>query len=667
MNFEPIIKTRFKRFRDSFGVNDLTDGLAFERFVNHVILSSHQPDAFGADAELLNQVCVGGHDDMGIDGIGIKINGLLVQDKRQAMDILEKFRRINVEFIFIQSKYTNSFRTEEFGTFASGVRDFLSENHLQPRNDKINQMLEIKDYLLGEDVIAMWDSNPTVRLYYVTMGKWNDTPHLEASKIQLERDILKIRTYGECKVVIVDAELLKTICDNNENVFSASIETIDIMPLTEVKDVENSCLALCYASEFLKILSTTDGIIRKSLFDDNVRDYQGVNGINDEIKDTVENEPEKFGLLNNGITIVCESYHQSNRRISLRNPQIVNGCQTSHVLFYAQEKGQSVDKVPVQIKFIATKNPEVTNQIVRGTNRQNIVFDEAFETTKKFHKDLEEFINHIGNDYGRIYYERRSRQYQHDPRIMQIDKINLRNLTQYSIAMLLNKPHLSHRHEAKLLKDFEGRIFQDHQSRLPYFMVALAFSNMEKLFKDGKLDKKLYSFRAHILMIMRELVGGHIPSLNDEKTIDKYCKPILDVLSSSEKMENSMNNAVRIFQSASDNWVDILKKSSDGRKDIDEFTTHLLSYAKNKTKIKSNVEVEVEDDRNFGVVSRVIVDRNGVMCGFIKRNEEDVFFHRNQNKNLSFINLQGKVVAYRIERNPKNNKPVAIGVELINS
>ena len=264
---------------------------------------------------------------------------------------------------------------------------------------------------------------------------------------QLKADIAALNTYDACGIHFVDSEALKQICDNNANTFSASIKTIDVMSLPAVHGVKNSCLALCFADEFMRMLTTDDGVIRKSLFDDNVRDYQGVNNVNAEIEQTVRNEPEKFGLLNNGITIVCDDFFTGNRAIVLKNPQVVNGCQTSHVLFQAQEAGADLTGLPLNIKVIATTDLEITNQIVRGTNRQNIVYDEAFEATRKFHKDLEEFYDNYTGSPTRLYYERRSKQYQHDPRIKQTQKINLRVLTQFTVGMILNKPHMSHRHE----------------------------------------------------------------------------------------------------------------------------------------------------------------------------------------------------------------------------
>lgn len=40
-----------------------------------------------------------------------------------------------------------------------------------------------------------------------------------------------------------------------------------------------------------------------------------------------------FGLLNNGITIIADQVHIISTEASLINYQIVNGCQTSNVIF----------------------------------------------------------------------------------------------------------------------------------------------------------------------------------------------------------------------------------------------------------------------------------------------------------------------------------------------
>lgn len=482
MNVEPIVNAKFKVFRDKMELNGIADGVAFEQFVNHTILTAHQPDAFNGDNELFEKVNVGGTKDMGIDGIAIKLNGLFIRDLDEAKDLTKKLPRLSIEFIFIQSKYKSNFDKGEFNNFTDGVREFLSEKQKQPVSDEIKEIIKIKDFLIGESAVFKWDDNPSVRLYYVVMGKWHESQHQLALAATFQDDILSLNTYKKPLVHFVDHYGFKSILDSNDNNFEVVVNSIDTMPLTSVELVENSCVLLCYASELKKILTTPDGLIRKSLFDDNVRDYQGDNNINLEISNTINDEPQKFALLNNGITIVCEKYTPSNRQITLKNPQIVNGCQTSHVIFHNSESDEILSKVSIVIKLISTKDSEITNQIVRGTNRQNIVLDEAFEATKKFHKDLEDFINALSPEYDRFYYERRSKQYDHNPSISHFQKLNLRLIMQSVIGMFMNEPHISHRHESKLLEMYSNMVFQEHQSKLPYFTASLAFYKLEKLF-----------------------------------------------------------------------------------------------------------------------------------------------------------------------------------------
>lgn len=656
MKYEPIVNNFFKRFLHSFELQDTSDeNSLFERFVNYVILSSHQPDIFACDTNLLDKICTGGRDDMGIDGMVVKLNNLLVGELEEAKNILEKHRKVKIEFIFIQSKKSPSFDSGEFLKFCSGVSDFLSGNQQMPCNKKILNFLEIKNYLLSDDNIHTWSASPIVRMYYVAMGTWEDPKHFKAHVKWIKESINNHKTYSEPNVHFLDVENLKNICETNSRTFSKSIETIESMPLPSVEGVDNSCVILCSAKQYVELLVTEDGLINKSLFDDNVRDYQGISNVNDEITKTIESEPEKFSLLNNGITIVCDEYTQKNRSISLQSPQVVNGCQTSHILFNYKERIELLDKIILQIKVISTKNSEITNQVVRGTNRQNIVYDEAFETTRKFHKDLEQFFLALNAESSceNIFYERRSKQFNHDPKIKQTDKVNLRVLIQYSVGLLFNQPHLSHKHEIKLLSDFSGKIFLDTHSRLPYYVISLLFIRAEKIFKkDSANYKTIQPFRAHILMVLKEISCGSMPPLSNEKETKKYFTKLQEIVSNDESLAFYIQKSINILKSSNDHWVNVLHKSLDGRKDIPEFSNCILSQCESPPK----------DDANTlnvycGKVKRVICDRNRLLCGFIENElNDDVFFHSKANPLLNFHELEGCLVSYKLVRDEKSGK-----------
>jgi len=664
MQLEPIIAAKLKTFQESFELENIQAGIAFGRFVNHSILSSHQPDAFSADSELLEKICVDGEWDTGIDGLAILLNGLVIKDKSDVDSIMNQFRYVKVEFVFTQSKYKPGFDSAEFLKFIAGVRDFLSSEQKLPQNDKIKEAVDLKNYILSENFISKWENNPFVKLYYVAMGRWRNTnTHLLALAQQAKEDIFSLDTYEFPEIHFIDSEALKGICDANENKFDVTLAAYDIMELTPVDGVDNSCIAVCYASELIKMLENSSGDIRKSLFDDNVRDFQGENAVNNEIYDTIIKEPTKFILLNNGVTIVCDDFKTSTKRITIKNPQIVNGCQTTHVIFTAFKNGAVVDKVPVNIKVISTKDINISNQIVRGANRQSLVLEEAFETTKPFHQKLEEFFNAYSSEPVKIYYERRSKQYRHIHTIKNAQIINLQVLLHSLVGMMLDKPNMVQNSLLAMLKEFKGLVFLERHSYLPYYTSALAFNQLEKLFLDGIISKDLRSYKPHLLMMFREAVAGSLPPINDSKLIDEHCQSLLRVLRKPENSKEFFIKITEVFKIARDKWINEMKKNPYGMKDIADFTQLLLNSIRIEYSVKS-VKFEKSERIIESKVLFTLKDRNDKWYGFISEEPDKIFFHESFNKGLDFKTLKGKKVEYKISKS-RDGKIYAFDTKLI--
>ncbi len=96
---------------------------------------------------------------------------------------------------------------------------------------------------------------------------------------------------------------------------------LGVVPLTDLFD-------------FLKEYRGKTGNLDQ-IYDKNVRKYLGLKRINKGIADTLRNSPEKFGLYNNGITIVASSRSMSDdmATVTLTDPYIVNGCQTTRTVW----------------------------------------------------------------------------------------------------------------------------------------------------------------------------------------------------------------------------------------------------------------------------------------------------------------------------------------------
>lgn len=390
------------------------------------------------------------------------------------------------------------------------------------------------------------------------------------------------------------------------------------------------------------LLKNEDGLIRANVFDANVRAYQGDTDVNNEIVATLKDCPRNFVLYNNGITIVCNKLIPDGKTLKIRNLQIVNGCQTCNSIYKAYKQKTDLSKAKVIVKIIEIKKETVTQGIVRGTNRQNIVYKEAFETTRQFHKDLEEFINVMEtNGFHKVFYERRSKQYNSDPQIKPYQKINFRILIQSTVAMYMNKVEIAHRHESKLITDYKDILFVDGQSFYPYYVASLLSSNLDFVMKKEKSLKDLKSYKMHILFMLQELNMGPSPSINNNDAIEEYCKKFLIILSENE-FEKLVMTAADKFRYLIQKWID--KKGNKYRfsiKDNSEFTEFMLSELRGNTKINKSESVY------HGTVMTIKTDKYGNLFGFITRKPNNIYFNELDNPNLN-ISYKGKEVIYRV-------------------
>lgn len=663
MQFEPMLKVMLKDYQKSYRMENVAEDVAFEYFVNHTILRSHQPEAFNVINDICDLICVDGQNDMGIDGIAIKVNDIFISTIDDIDNILSMHRKIRIEFIFIQSKYKEKFDTGEYGKFVDGVVDFLQVEHYEPHNEKIDSWIKIKDYLLSEDIMGAWVDVPDIRTYYVVMGKWNENEHIIAKTENMKKQIDKMRTYGHVIERYMDSKSLLTMCEENENNFTTVLNTMDSFQLTEVDGVENSIILLCNAEEIIKMLKSSDELLRKSLFNDNVRDYQGDTTINHEILLTIQNRPQQFVLMNNGITIVCSKAISSNRKVTITNPQVVNGCQTCNVLYLAYKSDIKLNDIYVTVKVISTKMSDVTNQIVRGTNRQNIVLDEAFEITRDFHKNLENFFLAlpIDNSYEKIYYERRSKQYADNPTILATQKINFRLLIQSVVSIFLEKPNCGYIHEAKLLQEFQNVIFVDNQSLYPYYVAPSLLLLMDTICREREDRRFCSTYKYQILFVLAINIAGFPPDINKGKILDEYCENIMKTFSDRNLLVNKVERSVNEFKEIVDSWVKLKGESYyHGVKSNQEFNEFLLEFLHKRTSTGKVQETDNHEKEYRGTVIKVLIDRNSKYYGFISRMPENIFFHAKDNMKVDFRDLYAKDVIYKIKRDFNGNERAVI-------
>ena len=504
------------------------------------------------------------------------------------------------------------------------------------------EFMEVVRYMNSQKIVLKWEDLPTVNVIIIA-DELKDA-------ITINKDSFIQKTYQ------INEEKLLRIVKSNDNAYETVLRYTDAISLSNEEEGQ-TIVALCNADQLLHILENEDGKIRSNIFDANVRAYQGYTDVNNEMMKTLKECPENFVLYNNGVTIVCSSLEHKGKSLKIKSPQVVNGCQTCNSLFRAYKNGIDLSKVKVIVKTIGTTNEMIMQGIVRGTNRQNIVYEEAFETTRQFHKDLEDFFN-IMEVPGllKIYYERRSKQYYFDSPIKPYQKISFRMLIQSMVAMYMNKVEISHRHESKLITEYKDKLFVEGQSFYPYYVAALLTANLDNLMRKEKIFSDVKNYKMHILFILQELNMGPAPNINDKEEIEEYCRKFLKILSE-KKFEKLVVVAAERFRKLQRKWIET--KGENYRfaiKDNSEFTEFMLE------ELRGNKKRNASDSIYYGKVLSINTDKGGNLYGFIVSEPNNIYFNELDNPAMNSMYV-GRVVSYKMSGS--GNATRAINVKLV--
>ena len=523
----------------------LPDSEIFESFATSCVLRKyHQSNITDIEDDIL----VGGNQDGGIDAVAILVNGRPVQSEEDVESFIEAHGRLEVEFVFIQAKTSPTFRSSDIGSFLVGVEQFFQPQPQIPFSEHITQLAYLSRSLFRHSIHM--EDNPRCCLYYVTSGSWTNPVEVSGRISIGQNEIKQLKLFSSVQFKPIDAELLKSIYREIERGVTKAVEISKTAVFPRIDGVDEAYIGLMPGDEFIKLVSTEDGELNRDLFYDNVRDYQGRNPVNKEIDHTLSNDQlrDSFPLLNNGVTIVSKKLNRTGDTFTLSDFQIVNGCQTTHILFRNKDGVTSDTFIP--IKLVATSDSQVVTEVIKATNRQTQVLPEALESLTPFHRELEDFykIQEQQRDpKSRTYYERRSKQYAMDP-IHPSNIVTLTTQVKSFVAMFLNEPHSHPRYYGELLKAYQHRLFVEGHKPAPYYASGVALLIVDKFFNSNRLDRSFRRYKHHILMLVRAQVGGHSAPSLDHVDITNYSLDIVNVLRDSERGIDECNRALDLVK-----------------------------------------------------------------------------------------------------------------------
>ncbi len=532
-----IVQSYIDDFLKSQQIDEKDSSKQFEMFSSYCAVAQQYTEVFD-----LNDILTGAGGDCGIDGIAIIANGTIISSKEEVDDLIELNKGLSdMLFVFIQSKTSSGFSSGEMGTFGAGVVDFFSETPQFVRNQFIQEKSDLINYIFNKAV--HFKSKPCCFLYYVTTGKWVDDQNCVARKNMIIHDLEELDLFKEVQFIPVDVKLIQKYYRNTIDVIETEIDFSQKVLLPDIPKIKQSYLGYVDYEEYLKLIVGDNGEIRKNVFYDNVRDYQGDNEVNIEIAETIKSASNKFILLNNGVTIICKKLTNLRNKFTLTDYQIVNGCQTSHVLYYNKELINGNLQIP--IKLIETLDEDTVNNIIKATNRQTQVTNEQLIALNEFHRQLEAFYQTFSGTQ-KLYYERRSKQYNYMTEVEKVRIVTISTQIKAAAAMFFDKPHLASRYYGRLLKSVDG-IFNEEHKLSPYYTCAYLLYKLEYLFRNKLLPAQYRKFRYHILMLIKyDFSDGKVPNLNSNK-IENVCKKILECANDNVELQNEVERMIAII------------------------------------------------------------------------------------------------------------------------
>jgi hypothetical protein len=541
------------------------DDKNFEKFVVHTIISQEYNREFDLDV-----IHSGGYDDTGIDGLGIIVNGLLVESKDDIDQFIAINNSLDATFIFVQSKNSSGFEGREINDFGYGVRDFFSENPQLRRNSFIDSMAKVSNYLFSK--AKLFSKNPKCKLFFVTAGgkfpsdDKNLTGYVKSSKDELQNTNL----FSQIEFRVIGSQEISQIYRKNTSSLSTSFLFNEKVVLPEIPGVDEAFFGVLPLAEFKKLLMDENENLNNAFYD-NIRDFQGLaNPVNTKIIETLSSDtPELFSVLNNGITVVASSINMTGNKVSIKDYQIVNGCQTSYVLYNYIKNQNENNEVRIPIKLVITNNDEVKTRITIATNSQTAIRREQLQAMTNFQKNLESFY---GTYHGidQIFYERRPGQYQSNTLIKKSRIISIANQIKAFGSMYLEIPHFVTTYFGRVVRDYieipSPKIFNETHQPIWYYTSALAFYKLESLFKQKMLPKEFQKFKWFIIMIFAKQRGistGLLKLLNNPKKANQVCDLIIEFLNDDEKAKNEFLKACTLLASTGINLSDkqLLKSS----------------------------------------------------------------------------------------------------------
>jgi AIPR protein len=513
-NDEIVLKANFEDWKQR-----IADIKGIDPWLYYCVEQFVKPYALD-DEEILYGIPDGGNDG-GADAIYFLVNQrqLVTEDA-----VLDAKNVSKIRLIIIQCKHSGGFKPTEIEKWIEFSDDFFdlskpADSFGERYNDRIVRIMRTwKDkYLKASGAFP----DITVEFFYITGDDAAFNNYVEDSGRRVMDKVAK-HIKATCTVQYIGAQQLWEQAQRRPPKSKTLIWSEAPMQTVE------GFVGLVKLRDFCNFIEDDPGLLAERIFESNVRGYQPDAVVNEQIQQSLQAVHGKgnFWLLNNGVTIISPRAIQAGHlNLSIDDPQIVNGLQTSREIFiYFNKHGGNAhtsDKRTLLVRVINTDDSSLQDSIIKATNSQNRMAPASLRMTDQIHRDIEELFKKFD-----LYYDRRKGHYRDQSKpIRKIISVN--DVVQGVVSILLQRPD-----------DARGRpgdYFKDD-------------SRYKSVFADSRISLESYLSCTQLVRRIEKYCDSHDVENLDERNLKFYIAAFLarDITKLSKPISDKLPSFVEI-------------------------------------------------------------------------------------------------------------------------
>ena len=473
---DTVVRQLMTEFCEHRRLTDLTEPERFEVFAAHCVLHEHVIGSVEAV-----DFRIGGSADGGIDGYAVALNGRLFRSSADLETALSQVTEADVTIVVVQAKTSAKMDRKVISDLRIRVENILRTDEIL---DNATDVEPLRDCLrvMRKNLARLSSEGVRLAVYYVnTSSQVNGEIRREAQRASA--NLAGVGIVSTATVHCVDRDRLTRLYERSQWSSTAELPMTRhfVMPSDTV--VTQALSGVVSAEALITALSDDNGNLNPAFFSENIRQFQPTAQVNDEIRAALRDPTQRrrFAVLNNGVTIVARSVQQwQNTAVVIRDFQVVNGCQTCHVL--AQER-QLLGDVSVKVQIFECQDDDVVNDIVMATNRQTAIPKVYFVNRRNLMKRLDAYYRHRRSEGGPLTFGRKPTTRGGNLRHGVID---LNGQLRAYLAMFGMEPPTSTRRD--LDEDFDKRF--KAASEQEFYVAAAALYRWNRLIDTRRINTR---------------------------------------------------------------------------------------------------------------------------------------------------------------------------------